>query len=172
MITHDRFAAHEFIHHWWFNYDEGNFDILFPLLTDDCHIKSRTERGDHPHEQFIAADTQGREASMAWTSEHRRHSPYPLRHNATNIFVKAVRGDEIDLESYLFVTQIRENKPSTLSSGIVHFTLLLTAQGYRLKAKETVLDSIESIAFQDVPEVSSRMARWSATSWASNRGTT
>ena len=87
MTTHDRFAAHEFIHHWWFNYDEGNFDILFPLLTDDCHIKSRTERGDHPHEQFIAADTQGREASMAWTSEHRRHSPYPLRHNATNIFV-------------------------------------------------------------------------------------
>ena len=29
------------------------------------------------------------------------------------------RGDEIDLESYLFVTQIIDRKPSTLSSGIV-----------------------------------------------------
>ncbi len=125
MTTHDRFAAHEFIHHWWFNYDEGNFDILFPLLTDDCHVKSRTERGDHPHEQFIAADTHGPEASMAWTREHRRHSP--------NIFVKAERGDEIDLESYLFVTQIRDNKPSALSSW--HRRLHAAAHRRRLPAE-------------------------------------
>jgi hypothetical protein len=160
MTAHDRFAAHEFIHRWWFNYDEGNFDVLFPLLTEDCHVRSRTERGDHPHEQFIASDNVGRDASIAWTKDHRRHSPYPLRHNATNIFVTAERGDEIDLDSYLFVTQIRDNKPSALSSGIVHFTLRRTPDGYRLKAKETVLDSIESVAFEDVPQVSGRIARW------------
>ena len=160
MTTHDRFAAHEFIHRWWFNYDEGNLDTLFPMLTDDCRVRSRTERGDHPHEQFIASENQGREAAIAWTKDHRRHSPYPLRHNATNVFVTAIRGDEIDLDSYLFVTQIRDNKPSALSSGVVHFTLRLTEDGYRLKAKETVRDSIESVAFEAVPQVSDRTARW------------
>ena len=75
MPDHDRFAAHEFIHHWWFNYDEGNFDILFPLLTEDCVVRSRTERGDHPHEQFIASDNVGRDAAIAWTKDHRQHSP-------------------------------------------------------------------------------------------------
>jgi 3-phenylpropionate/cinnamic acid dioxygenase small subunit len=160
MTTHDRFAAHEFVARYWFNYDEGHLDLLAGLLTDDCHLRSRTERGDHPHEEFIRSDNRGVDAAMAWTREHRRHSPYPLRHQATNVHVVAERGDEIDLESYLFVTQIVERKPSTLSSGIVHWTLLLTADGYRLKAKDVVLDSIESIAFQDVPEVKARIDSW------------
>ncbi|MCB0996538.1 MAG: nuclear transport factor 2 family protein [Acidimicrobiales bacterium] len=160
MATHDRFTAHEFIHHWWFNYDEGHLDRLDGLVVDDCVLISRTERGDHPHEEFIASNQSGREAAMAWTKEHRRHSPYPLRHMAANIHVVAERGDEIDLESYLFVTQIIDRKPSTLSSGIVHWTLRLSDDGYRLVSKEVVLDSIESTAFQDVPEVTGRQAAW------------
>ncbi len=160
MADHDGVAAHEFIHHWWFHYDEGHLDVLAPLLAADCHLRSRTETGTHPHEQFIASDNHGPDAAMAWTREHRQHSPYPLRHQASNVFVAAIRGDEIDLESYLFVTQIVERKPSTLSTGVVHFTLRLTVDGYRLKSKDVVLDSIESTAFEDVPEVSGRMARW------------
>lgn len=160
MTVHDRFAAHEFVHHWWFHYDEGNLDQLEGMLTDDCWLRSRTETGKHPHEQFIASDNRGPDAAMAWTKEHRRHSPYPLRHQATNVFAAAERGDEIDLESYLFVTQVIDRKPSTLSSGIVHWTLRRTAAGYRLKSKDVVLDSIESTAFEDVPEVAGRMARW------------
>jgi 3-phenylpropionate/cinnamic acid dioxygenase small subunit len=160
MTNHDHLAAHEFIHRWWFHYDEGSFDLLDGLLTEDCHLRSRTETGRHPHEQFIASDNHGADTAMAWTKEHRRHSPYPLRHQASNIFVVATRGEEIDLDSYLFVTQIVDRKPSTLSSGIVHWTLLRAPDGYRLKSKEVVLDSIESIAFQDVPEVSDRMSRW------------
>ena len=27
MTAHDRFAAHELIHRWWFNYDEGHLDV-------------------------------------------------------------------------------------------------------------------------------------------------
>ncbi len=160
MTGHDRLAAHEFVHHWWHHYDEGNLDVLAPLLTDDCRLRSRTDTGRHPHEEFIASDNHGPDTAMAWTREHRRHSPYPLRHQASNIFVAATRGDEIDLESYLFVTQVVESKPSTLSSGIVHLTLRLTPDGYRLKYQDVVLDSIESTAFQDVPEVSNRMTRW------------
>ena len=160
MSAHDRFAAHETIARWWFNYDEGNLDVLESLLVEDCHLTSRTETGQHPYEEFIRADFQGRAAAMAWTKDHRRHSPYPLRHNGVNVHVVAERGDEIDLESYLFVTQIVERKPSTLSSGIVRWTLVRTGDGYRVKRKEVVLDSIESAPFEQVDFVNDRITTW------------
>ena len=160
MSAHDRFAAHEFVHRWWFDYDEGHLDRLAGLVTDDCRLRSRTERGDHPHEAFIASDNTGAEAAMAWTREHRRHSPYPLRHQASNVHVVAERGDEIDLASYLLVTVIVDRNPEPLSGGIVHWTLRRTDDGYRLVTKEVVLDSIESIAFSEVPEVTGRQAAW------------
>jgi hypothetical protein len=97
---------------------------------------------------------------MSWTKEHRRQSPYPLRHHAANVHVIAERGDELDLDSYLFVTQIIDRRPSTLSSGIVHWTLLRTDAGYRVRRQEVVLDSIESAPFQDVEHVSDRLKAW------------
>lgn len=160
MTVHDRFAAHETLNRYWFNYDEGNLGVLRELLTDDCHLSSRTELGNHPFEEFIKSDTHGKDATLAWTGDHRRNSPYPLRHNATNVHVVAERGDEIDLESYLFVTQIVDRKPSTLSSGIVHVTMVLTADGYRIKRKDVVLDSIESAPFHTVPFVADREQGW------------
>jgi hypothetical protein len=160
MTIHDHLAAHEFINRYWYSYDEGYLDVLADLLADDCHLSSRTESGQHPFEEFIRSDNHGRGAAMAWTKEHRRDSPYPLRHHAANIHVVAERGDELDLESYLFVTQIIERRPSTLSSGIVHWTLRLTDDGYRLLAKDVVLDSIESAPFHTVDAVAARQERW------------
>ena len=160
MTRHDRFAAHEFINRYWFNYDEGHLDVLAGLLTDDCHLSSRTETGQHPQEEFIRSDNHGLVTVTAWTREHRKHSPYPLRHHAANVHVVAERGDEVDLESYLFVTQIVERKPSTLSSGIVHWTLKLTDDGYRVRRQDVVLDSIESAPFQDVDFVNDRQKTW------------
>ena len=69
-------------------------------------------------------------------------------------------GDEVDVESYLFVTQIIDRKPSTLSSGFVHWTLLRADDGYRVKEQHTVLDSIESAPFQDVEYVAARQKTW------------
>jgi len=160
MSGHDRFAAHELIHRWWFNYDEGHLDVLEGLLTDDCRTTSRTELGTHPHEEFIRSDNRGKAAVMAWKKEHRAHSPYPLRHHAANIHVVAERGDELDLDSYLFVTQIVDRRPSPLSSGIVRWTLVRTADGYRVREQHTVLDSIESAPFVEVDFVSERQKRW------------
>lgn len=160
MSGHDRLAAHEAIARWWFNYDEGNLEVLESLLTEDCHLSSRTETGQHPHEAFIRSDSHGPAAAMAWTKEHRRHSPYPLRHNGTNLHVVAERGDELELASYLFVTQIVERKPSTLSSGLVRWTLVRTEDGYRVKHKHIVLDSIESAPFERVDFVSDRLTTW------------
>jgi len=156
VSVHDRLEAHELIHRWWLNYDEGHLGVLRDLLADDCHLSSRTDRGEHPHEQFIRSDTRGRELAMAWTREHRAKSPYPLRHNATNVHVTAERGDEIDLDSYLFVTQIVERRPVALSSGIVHWTLVRTAAGYRVRRQDVVLDAIESAPFREVDDVAAR----------------
>jgi hypothetical protein len=160
MRAHDRFAAHELINRWWWNYDEGNLAVLEELLTDDCHTSSRTELGTHPYEEFIRSDSQGRDAVMAWKRDHRKDSPYPLRHHAANVHVVAERGDEIDLESYLFVTQIIDRRPSTLSSGLVHWTLVRTDDGYRVRRQEVVLDSIESAPFHSVEFVADRQKTW------------
>ncbi len=160
MSAHDHLAAHELIHRWWFNYDEGNLDVLEALLTDDCHTSSRTELGTHPHEEFIRSDRRGRAAVTEWKKEHRRHSPYPLRHHAGNVHVVAERGDEVDVESYLFVTQIIDRRPSALSSGLVHWTLVRTDDGYRVCGQHTVLDSIESAPFHEVDYVSDRQKTW------------
>ena len=160
MTGHDRFAAHETVNRYWFNYDEGHLDVCERLLTEDCHLSSRTELGNHPFEEFIRSDTRGRAEAIAWTREHRRNSPYPLRHHAANLHVVAERGDEIDLESYLFVTQIVDRRPSTLSSGIVHLTLVLGPDGYRIRRKDVVLDSIESVPFHEVALVAEREKTW------------
>jgi SnoaL-like domain len=160
MTVHDHFAAHQFVNRYWFAYDEGHLDVLETFLAEDCHLRSRTETGQHPFEEFIRSDNHGRDAAMAWTKEHRKNSPYPLRHHATNVHVVAERGDELDLESYLFVTQVVDRKPSPLSSGIVHWTLKRTSTGYQLRAKDVVLDSIESAPFHVVDVVAGRQERW------------
>jgi hypothetical protein len=160
VSVHDHFAAHELIHRWWWNYDEGNLDVLDTLLTDDCQTSSRTELGTHPHEAFIRSDCHGRAEVMAWKKDHRRNSPYPLRHHATNVHVVSERGDELDVVSYLLVTQVVERRASPLSSGIVHWTLVRADSSYRVRRQEVVLDSIESAPFNEIAHVSERQQRW------------
>ena len=160
MAAHRPLTIHELVHRYWFHYDEGHLDVVAGLLHEDCHLTSRTETGQHPFEEFIASDNVGVEAAMAWTKDHREHSPYPLRHMALNVWVREERGDEVDVESYLFVTQIVDQKPSPLSSGIVHWTWLRPPDGYRVVRKDVVLDSIASAEFHSVDFVADRMARW------------
>jgi len=64
------------------------------------------------------------------------------------------------VESYLFVTQIIDMKPSPLSSGLVHWTLRRTDDGYRVVEKDVVLDSIASAEFHTVDFVRDRMGKW------------
>ncbi|MFN8028104.1 MAG: nuclear transport factor 2 family protein [Acidimicrobiia bacterium] len=160
MAGHDHYAIQEFIQRYWFHYDEGHLDVLRGYLADDCHLVSRTELGTHPYEEFIGSDNRGVEAAMAWTKDHREHSPYPLRHMALNVWVREERGEEVDAESYLFVTQVIEMKPSPLSSGLVHWTLRRVDGEYLVVSKDVVLDSIESAEFHTVDFVKDRMAKW------------
>lgn len=157
---HDVAAARDFVHHWWFAYDEGRLEDLAPLVAVDCHFSSRTDTGTHPHEDFIRSDQHGRDDAIAWTRDHRRHSPYPLRHNQPNLHVVAVRGDEIDLAGYLMVTRIVDGRPDLMSTGISRWTLRRTADGYVAVRKETVLDSAESVEFHTSVLVADREQNW------------
>ena len=62
---------------WWWNYDEGNFDVLTGLLTEDVHFSCRTDTGATDYEEFVRADHTGRDAVMAWQTDHRLQQPVP-----------------------------------------------------------------------------------------------
>ena len=104
---------------WWWNYDEGNFEVLRQLLTDDVHFTCRTDTGETDFEEFVRADVRGREAVMAWQIPHRINSPYPLRHNGTNVHITEQRGEEVSFASYIYVTRIVAGQVASLSSGVV-----------------------------------------------------
>lgn len=136
----DRTALHELIGQWWSNYDEGEFDVLNSLVTDDVVFTCRTDTGDHPYESFIAATAHGRQELDNFHRPHRAASPYPLRHNASNIYVLAERPNETDLHTYLFVTHIVDAVPAPLSSGTATFNCRETPEGLRVCGLHIVLD--------------------------------
>jgi hypothetical protein len=133
---------------WWWNYDEGNFEVLTSLLTDDVHFSCRTDTGTTDYEEFVRADHTGRDAVMAWQTDHRLNSPYPLRHNGTNVHIVDRDGDEASFSSYIFVSQI-VGGVAPLSTAIVHGRVRREGDEVRLAALEVVLDTMESKPFNE-----------------------
>jgi hypothetical protein len=141
-------AIQDLVSRWWWNYDEGNFKVLTELLTDDVHFSCRTDSGATDYEEFVRADYRGRGEVMAWQTDHREHSPYPLRHNGTNVHVVEQRGNEATFSSYIFVCQIVAGV-SPLSTAIVNGTVRLDGDALRLAELEVVLDTMESKPFNE-----------------------
>jgi hypothetical protein len=138
----------DLIARWWWNYDEGHFDVLTSLLTDDVHFSCRTDSGTTDYEDFVRADHRGRDAVMAWQTDHRLHSPYPLRHNGTNVHVVEQHGDEASFSSYIFVSQI-VGGVSPLSTAIVNGRVRREGDTLLLAELEVVLDTTESKPFNE-----------------------
>jgi len=136
-------AIQDLIGRWWFNYDEANFTVLEELLTGDAHFSCRTDSGSTDYEEFVRADYSGRDAVMAWQTDHRLNSPYPLRHNGTNVHVVEQRGDEATFTSYIFVSQIVDGV-SPLSTAIVNGAVRRDGGSLRISELEVVLDTIAS----------------------------
>jgi len=145
----DPAALQQLIARWWFNYDEGHFETLRELLTDDTHFMCRSDTGATDYEEFIRADVRGRDQVMEWQTEHRRNSPYPLRHNGSNVHLVESRGAEASFGSYIFVTQIVDGSPSNLSSGICRGTVRDENGKLRISELEVVLDTMSSVLFTD-----------------------
>jgi len=137
----------ELIGRWWWSYDEGRFDVLASLLTADAHFSCRTDTGATDFEEFVRADVHGRDAIMAWQTDHRVNSPYPLRHNGSNTHVVARRGDDADFSSYIHVTQITAAGVTNLSSAIVNGTVRRVGDALCIADLEVVLDTRESVLF-------------------------
>jgi hypothetical protein len=142
-------AIQNLVSGWWWNYDQGNFDVLASLLASDMHFSCRTDTGTTDYEEFVRADITGRDAVMEWQTDHRINSPYPLRHNAANIHVVEQRDDESTFASYIFVTQIVDGAVANLSSAIVNGGVRIEDDALKLARLEVVLDTMESVTFRD-----------------------
>ena len=138
----------DLIARWWWNYDEGNFDVLTSLLTDDVHFSCRTDTGTTDYEEFVRADHTGRDEVMAWQTDHRLNSPYPLRHNGTNVHLTGQQGDEASFSSYIFVSQI-VGGVAPLSTAIVNGKVRRDGDGLLLAELEVVLDTMDSKVFSE-----------------------
>ena len=77
----------ELLARWWFNYDQGNFEVLDELLSSDVHFVVATDTGTTDYEEFVRSDLHGHDEVLAWQVQHRLDSPYPLRHMGVNVHV-------------------------------------------------------------------------------------
>ena len=145
----DVVAVQELLGKWWFNYDEGRFDTLAKLLTDDVHFTCRTDTGTTDYEAFVRCDLRGREAVMEWQTDHRTNSPYPLRHNGTNIHLVERGGDEATFASYIFVSHIVDGAVTNLSTGIVTGAVREVTGALQISELNVVLDTRTSVVFSE-----------------------
>jgi hypothetical protein len=146
----DPAAVANLLSRWWFNYDEGHFDVLPGLLTEDVHFTCRTDTDTVAWAEFARADMAGRDTVMHWQTEHRRASPYPLRHHGTNVHIHEDRGNEATFASYIHVTQVMNESPAPIPGGIVTGTVRDENGALRIAAMHVVLDTMTSDIFSTV----------------------
>ena len=136
---------------WWFDYDQGNFDAWPDYFTSDAHFSCRADTGQTDYEEFVRADVKGRDEVLAWQIDHRKNSPYPLRHNGTNIHVTSSTTDSAEYRSYIWVTQIVGGTPSPLSTAIVLGSVRVEDGRLRLADLRVILDTADSDVFSAAP---------------------
>jgi hypothetical protein len=129
---------------WWFHYDEGDFDALTTMLTEDCHFTVRTDTDTVAWAEFARADVQGRDAVMGWQTQHRLDSPYPLRHHGSNLHIVEGGETEASFASYIHVTHVVDEMPAGIPGGIVRGRVRAEPDGLRLAALHVVLDTMTS----------------------------
>jgi hypothetical protein len=142
--------AQELISRWWFAYDQGLFDELNSLVSEDVHFTVRTDTGKTNFEDFVNADVRGKADVMRWQKEHRLDSPSPLRHNGTNVHLAGTRGEDALFQSYIFVTQMVEGQVSNLSSAVVTGSVRREAGELKISSLHVVLDTEPSRTLRDI----------------------
>jgi hypothetical protein len=139
----------EFIAGFWFHYDQGHFDELALRIGDEMEYLSRSDSGNCPFEELLAAELHGGAETLAWLIDHRNENPYPLRHHATNVFRTGVsagpEGDVTTARFYLYVNQITNNVPFDVSSGVVDVGIRRGARGLVFTSMNVVLDAEDSV---------------------------
>lgn len=137
----------EFVAGFWHHYDEWNAEEIAARLADGVHYTGRSDTGASPFEDMLHADLRGRDETMAWLTEHRTQSPYPLRHNSTNVVRTGRDGDVTNARCYIFVTVTSNSVPVPASSGIVNFAVTPGPAGLQFTSLDVVLDTQDSAIF-------------------------
>lgn len=139
----------EFIASFWYHYDQGQFDELATFIADDMQYLSRSDSGQCPFEELLAAELNGGTEVLAWLSQHRDENPYPLRHHATNVFRTGTDGGATLVRFYLYVNQVTNNVPFDVSSGVVDVAIRRAGDALVLSSITVVLDAEDSIPFAE-----------------------
>jgi SnoaL-like domain len=135
----------EFVAGFWYHYDAAHYDEMAARYAEDAHYLTRSDTGASPFEELMSPELHGRQAVMHWMSEHRRQSPYPLRHHATNVHRTGVDGDVTYARFYIFVNQIANFVPFAVSSGVVDVGVRREASGLKFTKMDVVLDTQNSV---------------------------
>jgi hypothetical protein len=135
----------ELVAGFWFHYDAAHYDELAARYAEDVHYLTRSDTGASPFEELMSPELHGRQAVMDWLSEHRRQSPYPLRHHATNVHRTGVDGDVTYARFYIFVNQTANFVPFAVSSGVVDVGVRRAASGLKFTKMDVVLDTQNSV---------------------------
>lgn len=139
----------EFFGAFWYHYDSGHYDELAVRFAQDATYVSRSESGASPFEDVLAADLHGRDEIIAWLTEHREGSPYPLRHNGTNIHRTGTDGDVTAVRSYIFVTQVANYVPFAVSSGVLETGIRRGPHGLEFTTFDLIMDTDNSVPFAE-----------------------
>jgi hypothetical protein len=140
----------EFIGSFWFHYDEAHYDELAASYAEDVHYLTRSDSGASPFEDLMSPELYGRDAVMEWMSDHRKQSPYPLRHHATNVHRTGTDGDVTRARFYILVNQIANFIPFAVSSGVVNVGVRREATGLVFTEMEVVLDATDSVLLSEL----------------------
>ncbi|MGE2713120.1 nuclear transport factor 2 family protein [Mycolicibacterium litorale] len=140
----------EFIAGFWYHYDEAHYDEMAAAYADDIRYVSRSESGASPFEELMSPELRGRDTVMEWLSDHRKQSPYPLRHHATNLHRTGTDGDVTRARFYIFVNQIANYVPFAVSSGVANVAVRRGADGLEFTEMEVVLDTTNSVLLSEL----------------------
>ncbi|HTZ13346.1 MAG TPA: nuclear transport factor 2 family protein [Mycobacterium sp.] len=145
----------EFIAGFWFHYDEADYEELTVRYAEDVHYVTRSDSGSSPFEELMSPELHGRDAVMAWLSEHRKQSPYPLRHHATNVHRTGTHGDTTRARFYIFVNQVANFVPFAVSSGVANVGVRRVARGLEFTEMDIILDTTNSVLLSELHSDSS-----------------
>lgn len=140
----------EFIGNFWYHYDEAHYDELAASYAEDVHYVTRSDSGASPFEDLMSPELHGRDAVMEWLADHRKQSPYPLRHHATNVHRTGTDAGITRARFYILVNQIANFVPFAVSSGVVNVGVRREATGLVFSEMEVVLDTQNSVLLSEL----------------------
>jgi hypothetical protein len=97
----------------------------------------------------MSPELRHRDAVTKWLSDHRKQSPYPLRHHATNVHRIGTNGEVTRARFYIFVNQIANFVPFAVSSGVANVGVRRGANGLEFTDMDIVLDTTNSVLLSE-----------------------